>query len=171
MSGGLPVPTWSWRASIRLELRALGWMLGATLPVVTVIGVVIVMSVPAIDPGWVSDGWWSTVLGAVGWAVYITVFAAIPTVVGAVVALPFTMLLGLLMRPVHRTGLHVLATSLLAGVLAAAPLAIIPDGWTLFVPVSLAAGAAGALARHGTFRRAARTRERSADQAPLERAA
>jgi hypothetical protein len=153
MNSALPVPTWSWRASVRLELRALGWMLGATLPVATVVGVLVGSAVPDLG----TDGtWWSTAVSALGSAVSMDVVSLVPTVVGAVVALPFTMLLGLLMRPVRHRGLHVLATALLAGGLAAVPAAVWPPTWPLFAIVAAAAGGAGALARAGGFRRADR---------------
>ncbi|MCJ1715784.1 hypothetical protein [Curtobacterium sp. VKM Ac-2922] len=163
MNTDLPAPTWTWRASILLELRALGWMLGATLPVATTVCMLVAATVPAVLP----EGWESTGFRDVGYGLVVLtmmeVYGAIPTVVGAVVALPFTMLLGLLMRPVRRPGLHVLATCLLAGTLAAVPLALGPFAWVLFTPVSLAAGAAGALARHGALRRAARTVRATSD--------
>ncbi|WIB60920.1 hypothetical protein DEJ13_03545 [Curtobacterium sp. MCLR17_007] len=159
MTAELPVPTWTWRASIRLELRALGWMLGVTLPTVTVLGFVVATAAPALGVGLVDGTWWSDALNAVVWAVYMAVISAIPTVVGAVVALPFTMVLGLLMRPVRHRAVHVVATSLLAGTLAAVPFLFVSDAWVLATPVVLAAGAAGALARHGVFRRADRARE------------
>lgn len=153
MNGALPVPTWTWRASVRLELRALGWMLGGTLPAATIVGVLVGSAVPDLG----SDGtWWSTALSAVASAVYMDAVSLVPTVVGAAIALPFTMALGLLMRPVRRRGLHVLATALLAGALAALPAAVWPPTWPLFAVVSAAAGSAGALARVGVFRRADR---------------
>ena len=123
MTAELPVPTWTWRASIRLELRALGWMLGATLPVVTVVGVLVAPAVPGLGGGLGDGTWWSTAGNAVVAAVYMDAVSLIPTVVGAVVALPFTMLLGVLMRPVRHRVLHVLSTALLAGALAAVPAA------------------------------------------------
>lgn len=153
MTAELPVPTWTWRASVRLELRALGWMLGATLPAASVVGVLVAAAVPDLG----TDGtWWSTAGSAVVSAVYMDAVSLIPTVVGAVVALPFTMLLGVLMRPVRHRVVHVLSTALLAGALAAVPAAVWPPTWPLFAVVSAAAGAAGAFARAVGFRRADR---------------
>lgn len=153
MNRALPVPTWSWRASVRLEVRALGWMFGATLPAATVVGVFVAEAVPDFGT---EDTWWSTALIAVTSAVYTDAVSFVPTVVGAAVALPFTMVLGLLMRPVRRRGLHVLGTAVLAAALAAVPAAVWPPTWPLFTVVAVAAGSAGALARVGGFRRADR---------------
>lgn len=135
---------WSWADSAWLEVRAFGWMLGVTLPVIVLVGALVA------QPGW------QALAIAVVWVVLVDGVALLPTAAAAVVALPFTMLLGRLMRPVRSRLLHVVATSALAGTLAAAPLAVFPDAYVVLVPMSVAAGAAGALARRGEFRRADR---------------
>ncbi|OIH97757.1 hypothetical protein [Curtobacterium sp. MCBA15_001] len=159
MNRALPVPTWSWRASVRLEVRALGWMFGATLPAATVVGVLVGSAVPDFGT---DDTWGSTAVGAVGSAVYMDFWSLVPAVVAAAIALPFTMVLGMLMRPVRRRGLHVLGTAVLAAALAAVPAAVWPPTWPLFAVVAPAAGSAGALARIGGFRRADRAASASA---------
>lgn len=146
--------SWTWGDSWWLELRALGWMLGATLPIT----IVLAMLLPGSLAGWgmTSQTWWQAAVNVVLWALMVDAISALPTVVAVLVSLPFTMGLGLLLRPVRSRVLQVIATSALAGTLAALPLALVPDAFVLFVPMSLAAGAAGALARRGEFRRADR---------------
>lgn len=161
----VPRPTWTWRASLQLELRALGWMLGVTLPVVSALLCAVVVAVPG--SGWgpeTVDGSLGGVAGivlsgfvtTVSWAVVMTGASVVPTVLGALAAVPFTMLLGVLMRSVRCRGCHVAATAVLAGTLAALPCVVSPDLIVFLIPVSLAAGAAGALARVGAFRASGR---------------
>lgn len=146
--------TWTWSDSWWLELRALGWMLGVTLPVT----IAVCMSLPGTLAGWgmVDQTWWQAIINVVLWALLIDAVSALPTVAAVIVSLPVTMLLGLALRPVRSRTLQIIGTSVLAGTLAAVPLAPWPDFAVLFVPMSIAAGAAGALARNGEFRRADR---------------
>lgn len=144
-------PTWS--DSWWLVLRALGWLLGVTLPVT----VVLALSIPGALEGWgmQPQPWWQAIVNVLLWMLMVVALSSLPAVLAAVVAWPFTMLLGRAMRSVRSRTLHVVATSALAGVLAALPLALLPV-FVLFVPMSIAAGAAAALARNGEFRRADR---------------
>ncbi|MFZ7088256.1 hypothetical protein [Curtobacterium sp. RRHDQ10] len=96
----------------------------------------------------------SFVASAVGWAAYADAFA-VPCTFGAmIVALPLTYGVGRLLDPARSRSAHVVATSSLAGTLAAVPLVTIgrpsdPDWWlgfTIFAAVSIAAGSAGAIA-------------------------
>ncbi|MFJ3385083.1 MULTISPECIES: hypothetical protein [unclassified Curtobacterium] len=147
---------WSWSDSRWLEVRAFGWMLGVTLPATVLIGLVWTGTSSGWDVGTVYGSWWGAIGGTLMWVVMVDVVAFLPTIGAALVALPFTMLLGRAMRPVRSRVLHVAATSALAGVLAALPLVAFPDWLVVLGPVSVAAGAAGALARNGEFRRADR---------------
>jgi len=150
-SPGPTAPTWS--DSWWLVLRALGWLLGVTLPAT----VVLAMFLPGAIEGWgmQPEPWWLAIVNVLLWMLMVVALSSLPAVLAAVVAWPLTMLLGRAMRSVRSRALHVVATSALAGVLAALPLALLPV-FVLFVPMSIAAGAAAALARNGEFRRADR---------------
>lgn len=147
---------WTWSDSRWLEVRAFGWMLGVTLPATVLITLVGAGAFSGWDVGTAYGSWWVAIGGTVMWVVMVDVVAFLPTMAAALVALPFTMLLGRAMRPVRSRVLHVAATSALAGILAALPLVVLPDWLIVLGPVSVAAGAAGALARNGEYRRADR---------------
>ena len=155
MSATAPA-TWTWSDSRWLEIRAFGWMLGVTLPATVVIGLVGAGASSGWDVETSFGSWLSAIGGTVVWMLMVDVVAFLPTMAAAIVALPFTMLLGRAMRPVRSRLLQIAATSALAGVLAALPLVALPDWFIILGPISVAAGAAGALARNGEFRRADR---------------
>ncbi|MFJ4222401.1 hypothetical protein [Curtobacterium luteum] len=148
-------PRWTVDESCALHGRAIAWMLGLTLPVAAVAGML--AAACSAPQTWTFTGgpWWSTLWGVVGWAVVVDAVSVVPVAVGALVTLPLTFALGRLLGRVRSARVQVVATSVLAGVLAAVPVAFGGvGGLVVTVPVSLAAGAAGALARRGQLRSA-----------------
>jgi len=143
--------------AVALNGRATLWMLGATLPV----AVIVTQLVPTLggpdDDGYVGAGaWFERLVGAAAWAVFFDLVAALFVLVAAFVTLPATYGLGRALQRVRSPWVHVVATAALAGSLAALPLLFAgetPLGFA--IPIPVAAGAAGALARHGQLRRAA----------------
>lgn len=162
-SGPTPTPTWTWSDSWWVEIRAYGWLIGVTLPITT-----FVLTLIAGVGGWDTiGGSWFAALGGALFAMFWLDVISIPFAFGAViVVLPFTYLLGRALRRVQSRPIQITATSLLAGTLAAVPMTS-PDTFLIFVPISIAAGAAGALARRGEFRRADRLAQTAAT-APVE---
>lgn len=146
---------WTADDACALHGRAIAWMLGLTLPVASVAGMLVA---PFFAPGtWTFTGgpWWSTLWGVVGWAVLVDAVSIVPVAVAALVTVPVTFAVGRLLERVRSGWVQVVATSVLAGALAAVPV-LFGDvgGLVVTVPVSLAAGAAGALARRGQLRSA-----------------
>ncbi|KQO62937.1 hypothetical protein ASF23_08510 [Curtobacterium sp. Leaf261] len=162
-SAPTPTPTWTWSDSWWVEIRAYGWLIGVTLPITTFVLTLIVGL-----GGWFTMEWnWLGTLGSALAAAFWLDVVSIPFAFAAVVvALPFTYLLGRALRPVESRRNQITATSVLAGTLAALPM-VSPDTLLIFVPMSIAAGAAGALARRGEFRRADRLAQTAAT-APAE---
>jgi hypothetical protein len=164
--------TCGWAGSWRLELRAYCWMIGALLPLANLLAVLAI----GVPSGQFLQGaaWGGLIVEALGWAVLADGVAAVFTVGAAIVVIPLTQALALLLRRVRSRAVHIAASSFLAGTLAAVPLAFIgsPQGadWffgiVVFVPISIAAGAAGAIARRGEFRRADRQPQDEQERAP-----
>jgi hypothetical protein len=154
--------SWTWSDSWWLELRAVGWLVAVTLPVL----IVVTMTV-ALFPSGLDDDFGMSLLGAVTTALFVDMLSAGVAAASALVALPITHLVARLMRPVRSRTIHVIATASLAGVLTMLPAALGPNAAVVFAPLALAAGAAGALARHGEFRRADRLAQNTAT-APTE---
>ncbi|PZF66437.1 hypothetical protein DEI81_02210 [Curtobacterium sp. MCBD17_013] len=149
--------TRTWADSWWLEIRAYGWLVGVTLPIVLLLGLSGTSLVSLTDGIGVGGGPWYEVVGQMLlWVVWMDGLTAVFAFGAVLVALPFTWSLGRVMRPVRSRAVHVVATSVLAGTLAAVPIAVWPPSAILFVPISVAAGAAGAIARRGEFRRADR---------------
>lgn len=157
-SGPAPSATWTWSDSWWVEIRAYGWLIGVTLPITT-----FVLSLIAGVGGWFTMDWgWLDALGTALSAMFWLDLISIPFAFAAViVVLPFTYLLGRALRRVRSRPIQIAATSILAGTLAAVPM-MSPDTILIFVPMSIAAGAAGALARRGEFRRADRLAQSAA---------
>jgi hypothetical protein len=150
-----PRPTWTWAQSWWLELGAYGWLIGVTAPATTLLTVSVFWIYGAAagpDSGIVAEPALETVLQGLVSVLIIDVVTAVFAFGGVLVSLPFTQLLGLLTVSVRSRGAHVAMTSLLAGTLGA--LSVCWFGPWLAVPLALATGAAGALARRGEFRRA-----------------
>ncbi|WP_176491522.1 hypothetical protein [Curtobacterium sp. 'Ferrero'] len=147
---------WTAADAWTLNGRAAGWMLGATLPVASVLGLLVA---PLAGPSWEYTGgdWWSATGGLLGWAVLVDAVSAVFVLGSALVTVPVTWAAGKLLERVRSARVHIVATALLAGTLAAVPAALGGvDTLVVTAPVSLAAGAAGALARRGQLRQAQR---------------
>ncbi len=146
---------WTAADAWALNGRAAGWMLGATLPVASVLGMLLA---PLFSTSWVSSGggsWWAAIGGCITWAVLVDAVSAVFVLGSALVTVPVSWGAGRLLERVRRPWLQVAATAVLAGTMAAVPAGIAGiDGLVVTAPICLAAGAAGALARHGQQRRA-----------------
>ncbi len=151
-----------WRVAdtVGLVARAWLWLAGVTVPLVSLSAMCwwVTASVVADDwSGGVDDG-----LSAVYWLLLFDAVTAVVALGGAVVSLPFTHALGLLMAGVRSRGLQVVATTVLAGALGtvtgwATGEAWAPQSGPFFAAfVGVTAAGAGALARQGQFRSAAR---------------
>lgn len=147
---------WSVGDSARLVARAYGWLVGVTVPAATVVVSLGAMAVSAVLGGWQDTGGASgSVLGGV---VLVDAVVAVVALGGALVSLPFTHALGLLLRGVRSARLQVLATALLAGVLGTVTAWCASDWWSPFSGpwfgafIGVSAAAAGALARRGQLR-------------------
>lgn len=154
----LPAQTWSWGDSLRLVSWSLLWF-ALVLPAAVFEG--LVLAAVSSVPGWtVGDGtWWGDLGSAASWTLFLSAYAVVPAVAGAAVALPLTKVLGSAMRRVRCRAVHVAADAVLAGVLAAVPVAVVPELWVVFVPLPVAAASAAALARAVDFWRRERVSE------------
>ncbi len=155
--------TWTLEDSIALEARAYGWLVLAVLPVLsllpTVVGLVGVLVGGDVT---VSDA-----TSTLWWIVLVPLFSAVPAFVATVLSLPVTWVVGRRLRRVRSDRAHVAWTALTAAVLAVASTAVVAillsDGYGdplasvgTALPMGLAAGVAGALARRGQLRGARR---------------
>lgn len=145
---------WTWGDSARLVGGAYCWLVGVTMPAVTIAWTVAIATISAVQDR--SVGGWTA--GAdVGMTVVVlfcmNVVIDIAALVGAVVALPCTFALGLLLRRVRSRALHIVAAAALAGVVGGGA-----AGWTwalgdggpalmLGAPIGVAAAAAAGVAR------------------------
>jgi len=171
--------TWTLADSVALEARAYGWLILVVLPVLsllpTVVGLVGVLVGGDVT---VSDA-----TSTLWWVVLVPLVSAVPAFVATVVSLPVTWVVGRRLRRVRSDRAHVAWTALTAAVLATVSTAVVAvlltDGYGdplayagSVVPMGLAAGVAGALARHGQLRSARRrnavepTTEPPAEQLP-----
>lgn len=116
---------WTWAASARLIGRAYCWLVGVTVPGVAIAAVLVFSGVGLVrDPGsavGIADG---DLLGSLGYLLVWDVAVAVVAMAGAVVSLPFTYALGVLLRRVRSRTAHVVATAALAGVLGG-----VSSGW------------------------------------------
>jgi hypothetical protein len=145
---------WTWGDSARLVGRAYCWLVGVTVPAVTIAWTVAIATISAVQGRSVA-GW--TAGADVGITVvvliWMNVVIDIAALVGAVVALPCTFVLGLLLRRVRSRALHIVAAAALAGALsgvAAGSTWALGDGGSalmLGAPIGVAAAAAAAIAR------------------------
>lgn len=155
--------TWTLEDAVALEARAYGWLVLAVLPVLsllpTVVGLVGVLVGGDVT---VSDA-----TSTLWWIVLVPLFSAVPAFVATVLSLPVTWVVGRRLRRVRSDRAHVAWTALTAAVLAVASTAVVAlllaDGYGdplasvgTALPMGLAAGVAGALARHGQLRSARR---------------
>lgn len=142
--------------AVALHGRATLWMLGATLPVAVIVTQLVWAAVDADDGAAGQVPWYEQLVGAAAWAVFFDLVAALFVLVAAFVTLPATYGLGRALQRVRSPWVHIVATAVLAGSLAALPLLFAGETPLGFgIPIPVAAGAAGALARHGQLRRAA----------------
>lgn len=153
--------SWTLADSVALEGRAYGWLIVVVLPALsllpTLVGLVVVL--------FPSDVSLADATATLPWVLLVPVLSAVPAFVASVVVLPVTWLVGRRLRRVRSGRAHVAWTALTAAVLAtvttaivallalggtADPVAAVGSG----LPMGLAAGVAGALARRGQLRRA-----------------
>jgi hypothetical protein len=154
--------------TVALNGRATLWMLGATLPVAVIVTQLVAAAGRPDDGGDTGPGaWFGQLMSAAAWAVLFDLVAALFVLVAAFVSLPLTYGLGRALQRVRSPWVHVVATAALAGSLAALPLLLVGETPLDFaVPVPLAAGAAGALARSGQLRRTTTAVQRRDASAP-----
>ncbi|MCJ1715785.1 hypothetical protein [Curtobacterium sp. VKM Ac-2922] len=144
-----------------LQRRAWVWMVAVTLPIVA-FGFMLtpwrLLSRGDEDPviRSVSD-LAHAIPAAITWTIGIDLLTVPFSLVAALVALPFTGGLALALRRVRSRALHVVATSALAGTLAAVMVMPLLSPSALSTTIVLGAGAAAAVARHRELRRADRT--------------
>lgn len=151
----------AWRIddTIGLVARAYGWFALVTVPVVSVTVACWTATVSAVVDGW--RGGLEEVLSAV---LLFDVVTAVAALGGAVVSLPFTRVLGVLLVDVRSPRLQVVATTVLAGGLGcvtawiAGEAVLPPSGPLLALFVGVSAAGAGALARWGQLRSDTRQR-------------
>lgn len=151
---------WTVEDAGALNARAAGWMLGATLPTASLLGMLLA---PIVSDSWVFVGgpWWSAIGGIVSWVVLVDGVSALFVLGSAFVTVPVTYAAGRLLERA-RPWTQVIVTALLAGTMAAVPAGILgADSLAFTAPISLAAGAAGALARRGQQRHARAVAERA----------
>jgi hypothetical protein len=149
MSARTASPPWTWGASVRLVAWSLLWC-SLVLPFLLFEALLIAGVVQAQD--WtVGDGSWWDLNAAAGWALLMAAFAVVPLLVGAAVAVPLVKVLGSALRGVRHPAVHVVASALLAGALAAVPVVLAPELWAVLGPPPVAAAGAAALARSGGF--------------------
>lgn len=168
-SSGRPVRAWTWDDTRSLHARALVWMLLVTLPLASVAGAGVAGTV---WPGTISvDGpWWSAVGGLVAWAALVDGVSLVPVLVVALVTLPVTHVVGRLLVGRGGTLLQAGVSGALAGAMAAVPVPFAGiGGLVVTAPVSVAAGAAGALARWRQLRRPPEPAVPTAERAVSER--
>ncbi|MFS0731169.1 hypothetical protein ABC270_13985 [Curtobacterium sp. 1P10AnD] len=157
---------WTVEDAGALNARAAAWMLGATLPAASLLGVFLA---PFFSDSWVFTGgpWWSAIGGTVSWIVLVDGVSALFVLGSAFVTVPVTYAAGRLLERARRPRTQVIVTALLAGAMAAVPAWVLGlDSLPVTAPISLAAGAAGALARRGQQRHARAVGERAAPEPP-----
>ncbi|MBM7802265.1 hypothetical protein JOE58_001516 [Curtobacterium luteum] len=145
---------WTVEDAGALNARAAGWMLGATLPTASLLGMLLA---PIVSDSWVFVGgpWWSAIGGIVSWVVLVDGVSVLFVLGSAFVTVPVTYAAGRLLERARRPWTQVIVHALLAGTMAAVPAWILgADSLGVTAPISIAAGAAGALARRGQQRRA-----------------
>ncbi|WIE74811.1 hypothetical protein [Curtobacterium sp. MCSS17_007] len=154
-----PGRTWTLDDSVALEARAFAWLIVVVLPALSLLPTLVGLVV-ALFPGDVTV---ADATASLPWVVLVPVLSAIPALVAAVLVLPVTWLVGLRLRRVRSDRAHVACTALTAAVLATVSTAVVAVllsggyGDPLVVtgsalPMGLAAGVAGALARRGQLR-------------------
>lgn len=142
---------WRFRDTVRLVFAAYGWLVGVTVPAVTLsIGVVdAVLSAVRYGSPLLSEAVWGTLLTML----LVDVAAAVVAIGGAVFALPFTHVLGRRLSGVRSRAVHVSATAVLAGVLGAVTGWWSGEWWwpssgpPVAAVIGVAATGAGAIAR------------------------
>ncbi|MGL3199346.1 MULTISPECIES: hypothetical protein [Curtobacterium] len=152
---------WRFGDTVGLVARAWLWLAGVTVPLVSLSFVCWWVTASVVAYDW--SGGLGDELSAVYWLFLFDAVTAVVALGGAVVSLPFTHALGVLMAGVRSHGLQVVATTVLAGGLGSGTAWAAGEAWAphsgpfFAVFVGATAAGAGALARWGQLRSAART--------------
>ncbi|PZE80628.1 hypothetical protein [Curtobacterium sp. MCBD17_032] len=147
--------TWHLGDTLGIIGRSFLWMAGVTVPV----GAAVVCAAISISSGSAPD-----VLSWVWWFLVFVVVADALTLLGAVLSMPFTHLLGRALQRVPSRTVHTSAHAAMAGVLGAGSSALAMAWWMAGVVPQLSLGiaiAAGAAAAIATWRRAGSPRGRA----------
>ncbi|PZF58835.1 hypothetical protein DEJ23_03310 [Curtobacterium sp. MCSS17_008] len=169
--------TWTFADSVDLEARAYGWMIGVVLPVLSLLPTLVGLAVMVSS----RDVGLSDATATLPWVLLVPLLSAVPTFVAAFLVLPVTWLVGRRLRRVRSDRAHVAWTALTAGVLATVSTMVVALAMTSgtgdpfafawsSLPMGLAAGVAGALARRGQLRTARRRSDAGAGEEPGRRA-